>query len=140
MFLGRLLSFLSTHALVSFQLCGRFERRLKYNDKWQSDPGEACVFKVKLNVDYSGSGPFSGHLTRCSEYGSLQRGLSSFGTFTFARNSAESWPESTSEAEWAQVSENTVGPILIVLTTRSYALTSDATGVANAVWPLKTGV
>ena len=33
---------------------------------------------------------------------------------------------------------NTQGPILIVLTTMSYALTSDATGVANAVWPLKT--
>ena len=33
---------------------------------------------------------------------------------------------------------NIQGPILIVLTTRSYALTSDATGVANAVWPLKT--
>ena len=31
-----------------------------------------------------------------------------------------------------------MGPILIVLTTRSYALTSDFTGVANAVWPLKT--
>ena len=30
------------------------------------------------------------------------------------------------------------GPILIVLTTKSYALTSDATGVANAVWPLQT--
>ena len=28
----------------------------------------------------------------------------------------------------------TGGPILIVLTTRSYALTSDATGVANAIW------
>ena len=31
-----------------------------------------------------------------------------------------------------------MGPILIVLTTRSYALTVDATGEANAVWPLKT--
>ena len=27
-----------------------------------------------------------------------------------------------------------LGPIFIVLTTRSYALTSDATGVANAIW------
>ena len=31
-------------------------------------------------------------------------------------------------------SYNPLGPILIVLTTRSYALTSEATGVANAVW------
>ena len=29
---------------------------------------------------------------------------------------------------------HTMGPILIALTTRSYALTSDATGVANAIW------
>ena len=33
--------------------------------------------------------------------------------------------------------QESMGTILIVLTTRSYALTSDATGVANAVWPLK---
>ena len=31
-------------------------------------------------------------------------------------------------------SNKTKGPILIVLTTMSYALTSDATGVANATW------